>query len=175
MFKRNVSILTLALIAGGISAFPALAGSSRPSAVAPPGWSAREGDSGSQYFLPPGATDMNVYEAVFPTQLMNGTLENTASAIWHTVVGTEHIVDAKGKSLRGSDGAPAYEVLVATLDAQNSGVYRVFIVKQYGRNVAAGELRFNDVDRIQSIGKPAINSLLGMSAQQEITPYHASC
>jgi hypothetical protein len=58
---------------------------------------------------------------------------------------------------------PAYEVLVATIDAQNQGVYRVFSAKQYGRNVAAGELRFNDVDCIKDIGKPAIASLLDLT------------
>jgi hypothetical protein len=182
VFKRNVSILTLALIGGAISAFPALANSQRPSASAPPGWSEREGNSGSQYFLPPGASDMSVYEAIFPTQHLNGTLEQTASEIWRAVIGREHLVDSKAKPVRGADGSPAYEVLVATVDAQNQGVYRIFVVKQYGQNVAAGELRFNDVDSIKTIGKPAIASLLNMSADDgtiapdqagTITPYHA--
>ena len=183
MIKRNVSILTLAVIAGAVSTFPALANSQRPSASAPPGWSEREGNSGSQYFLPPGASDMSVYEAIFPTQQLSGTLEQTASAIWHVVIGRERLVDFKGKQIHGNDGAPAYEVLVATIDAQNQGVYRVFITKQYGQSVAAGELRFNDLDRIKDIGKTAISSLLDMNAGYgstapfqagTITPYHAT-
>ena len=176
MFKRNVSVLTLAVIAGAISAFPSLAGaaSSRPSADTPAGWSPREGPAGLEFFVPPGAANMDVYEAIFPTQSMNGTLEQTASTIWHAIVGNEHVVDAKTKRVRVMDGAPTYEVIVASLDAQNRGIYRVFIVKQYGENVAAGELRFNDVDRIKAIGKPAVVSLENMSAQyQPIAEYHA--
>jgi hypothetical protein len=165
--KRYVSILTLALVAGAISPFPALAGataSQRPFASAPAGWSMREGTSGLQYFLPPGATGNDVYEAIFPTRPLNGTLEDTASALWHAAIGGEKLVDSKGTRVSVSDGAPTYEVLVATIDSQNQGVYRVFIVKQYGKDVAAGELRFNDVDRIKAIGKPAVASLLRMSA-----------
>jgi len=182
VFKRNVHIVALAVIAGTISAFPSLAGaaSPRPIADTPAGWSSREGPGGLEFFVPPGAANMDVYEAIFPTQSMNGTLEQTASTIWHAIVGDEHVVDAKTKRVRVTDGAPAYEVIVATLDAQNRGVYRVFIVKQYGENVAAGELRFNDVDRIQAIGKPAVVSLENMSAHEiapyqagTITPYHA--
>lgn len=166
MFKRNVSILTLALGAGVISAFPLLASASshNPTAAAPPGWTQHIGkSSGSEYFLPPGATNMNVYEAVFPTQTLSGTLEDTANAIWRAVVGSERVVDTKGKRITVSDGAPAYEVLVASIDSQNKGVYRVFVVKQYGEHVAAGELRFDDVDRIEAIGKPAFASLENMS------------
>lgn len=165
--NRNVSILTLALIAGGMSAFPQLAGadSQRPSANTPPGWTARDGRGGSEYFLPPGATTMDVYEAIFPTQKLDGTLEATAGTLWHSAIGGERLVDSKAKRISVGDGAPAYEVLVATVDGQNQGVYRVFVFKQYGGSVAVGELRFNDVDRIKAIGKPAVASLENMSAQ----------
>jgi hypothetical protein len=164
MFKRNVSILALALIAGASSAFPlfAAAAPAAPSAQPPPGWTAHERD-GLQYFLPPGATNLDVYEAVFPAQPLSGTFEQTASAIWHAIVGSEHVVDSKTKPVRVTDGAPAYEILVASIDAHNNGVYRIFVVKQYGQNVAAGELRFNDVDRIRSIGRPAVVSLENMT------------
>lgn len=174
--NRNVSILTLALIAGAISAFPQSAGadSQRPAADAPPGWTVRDGRGGSQYYLPPGATSMDVYEAIFPTQKLDGTLEQTAGALWHSVIGNERLVDSKTKRISVSDGAPAYEVLVATVDGENQGIYRVFVFKQYGESVAAGELRFNDVDRIKAIGKPAVASLENMSAQYgTITPYQA--
>jgi hypothetical protein len=149
---------------------------------APPGWTARDGRGGSQYFLPPGATTMDVYETVFPTQILNGSLEATAGSLWHSVIGTEHLVDSKAKRISVSDGAPAYQVLVATVNGKNQGVYRVFIFKQYGESVAAGELRFNDVDRIKAIGQPALVSLENMSARDgtvtpyqagTITPYHA--
>ncbi|HET9095917.1 MAG TPA: hypothetical protein VFN37_04605 [Candidatus Baltobacteraceae bacterium] len=174
--NRNVSFLTVALIAGVISAFPqwARADSQRPSAQVPPGWTAREGRGGSQYYVPPGATGMDVYEAIFPTQKLNGTLEQTSGALWHTVIGGERLVDSKTRRITATDGAPAYEVLVATVDRQNQGVYRIFVFKQYGQSVAVGELRFNDVDRIKMIGKPAVASLENMSAQAgAITPYQA--
>ncbi len=176
MFKHNVSMLTLALIAGVASAFPSVAGavSQRPAADVPSGWTQREGPDGLEVFLPPGATNMDVYEAIFPTQTLNGTLEETASAIWHAMVRGERIVDAKSKSIRVSDGAPAYETIVATIDSKNQGIYRVFVIKQYGRNVAAGELRFNDVDRIEAIGKSAVASLENMSADYgTVTPYQS--
>lgn len=147
-------------------AFPAFTRAAqphRPSAVTPPGWTARDGDAGLRYFLPPGATNADVYEAVFPTQSFSGTLEETASAIWHAVVGRERVVDARGKRIAVNDGVPAYEVVVASIDGQSRGVYRVFVFKQYGAEVAAGELRFNDVDRIKAIGKPAVASLENMA------------
>lgn len=183
--NRNVSMLTLALIAGAVSAFPhrAAADETRPSVNAPPGWTARDGRGGSEYFLPPGATTMDVYEAIFPTQDLSGTLQDTASSLWHSVIANEKFVDAKSKAIQVDDGAPAFEVLVATVNAQNQGVYRVFVFKQYGQKVAVGELRFNDVDRIKSIGKAAVASLENMSAQYgtitpyqagTITPYHAT-
>lgn len=174
--KRNVSMLTLALIAGAISAFPQFAGADtqRPNADAPPGWTARDGHGGSEYFFPPGAASMDVYEAIFPTQKLSGSLEDTAGTLWHSVIGSEHLVDSKAKRISVSDGAPAYQVLVATVNANNQGVYRVFIFKQYGENVAVGELRFDDVDRIKAIGQPAIASLEHMSAEYgTITPYQA--
>ncbi len=135
----------------------------RPIADAPAGWSAHDGAGGLHYFTPPGGSDSDVYEAVFPTQKMNGTLEQTAAGIWRAIVGNERIVDTKSKAISVRDGAPAYEVIVASLDARNLSVYRVFIVKQYGRSVAAGELRFTDVQRIADIGEAAFASLEGMS------------
>lgn len=163
MFKRNATILTLAVIAGAVSAFPAFANSQRPSATPPRGWSERVGTSGSQYFLPPGASDMSVYEAIFPMQPLSGTLVQTAGTIWHAIVGSERIVDSKASLIRSKDGAPACEVLVAIVDAHNQGVYRIFVAKQYGQNVAAGELRFDNVERIREIGEPAVASLLEMA------------
>jgi hypothetical protein len=164
---RIVGIATLALTAGAACIFSALASAAtpqRPTAVAPPGWSSRASETGGTlYFVPPGAANMDVYEAIFPTQLLNGSLEETATGIWRTAIGAERVVDSQGKRIRVSDGAPAYEVLVATLNTRNEGVYRVFVVKQFGQNVAAGELRFNDVDRIKAIGKPAVASLENMS------------
>lgn len=185
MFKRPVIMLALALGAGVVATFPLLAGASsqNPAAAVPPGWTQQTGkSSGSEYFLPPGATNMSIYEAIFPTQVLDGTLEDTAKVIWRAVVGSERVVDTKGNRITVSDGAPAYEVLVASIDAQNRGVYRIFVVKQYGQHIAAGELRFDDVDRIQAIGKPAIASLENMSVDYggitpaqagEVTPYHA--
>jgi hypothetical protein len=114
--------------------------------------------------MPPGADTMSVYETIFPTQTVNGTLEKTASAIWHRAIGLERLVDSKAKRIAVSDGTAACEVLVATLDAQNRGVYRIFIFKQYGQIVVAGELRFDDIDRFKAIGEPAVASLENMSA-----------
>lgn len=172
--NRNVSMLTLALIAGGISAFPQFAGADtqRPSADAPPGWTARNGRGGSEYFLPPGATTMDVYEAIFPTQTLDGTLEKTAGTLWHSMIGNERFVDSKTTRVRADDGAPAYQVVVATVDGQNRGIYRVFVFKQYGSSIAAGELHFNDVDTIKAIGRPALNSLYAMTSGT-IAPYQA--
>jgi hypothetical protein len=170
-------MLTLAFMAGAISILPSIAGATGaqpPSADAPPGWSSHEAPGGLHYFMPPGATNMDVYEAIFPAQSLNGTLEQTAAGIWHAIVGEERVVDSKAKRIRVSDGAPTDEVIVASVDARNEGVYRVFVVKQYGQSVAAGELRFDSVDRIKSIGKPAFDSLENMTASyQSITPYQA--
>lgn len=106
---------------------------------------------------------MDIFEAIFPTQSLDGTLEQTASEIWHAAIGNERVVDSKLTRIRVSDGVPACEIVVATLDAQNQGVYRVFVVKQYGENVASGEVRFNDIDRFQAIGQPAVASLENMT------------
>jgi hypothetical protein len=154
-------------MAGAVSIVPSLANAAdaqRPSVDAPSGWSTHNGPDGLQYFVPPGATNMDVYEAVFPTQPVNGTLEESAGAIWHAIVGDERVVDSKAQRIRVRDGAPTYEVLVATVDSQNHGVYRVFIVKQYGENVAAGELRFTDPEKFAKIGGSAFASLEGMTA-----------
>lgn len=153
-------------MAGAVSIFPSIACATdvqRPNAAAPSGWSAHDGPGGLQYFIPPGATNMDAYEAVFPTQRMNGSIEDTASGIWHAIVGDERVVDSKAKAIRVADGAPAYEVLVATVDRRNQAIYRVFIVKQFGQRVAAGELRFTDVDGFKNIGGSAFASLENMS------------
>lgn len=172
---RSVSILTLALIAGAVFASPARASQAgaQPYVAAPPGWT-QQRSAQTQYFLPPGASNGSVYEAVFPMLTLDGSLEQTASEIWHKMIGGEQLVDSKSKTLTADDGSRAYETLVATLDQAHHGVYRVFVVKQYGDAVAAGELRFDDVDRIKAIGKPALDSLLAMSAdEQTIQPYRA--
>ncbi|HLI95481.1 MAG TPA: hypothetical protein VKT72_05250 [Candidatus Baltobacteraceae bacterium] len=155
-------------MAGAVSIFPCAtraADAQQPTADTPPGWSAHDGPEGLRYFVPPGATNMDVYEAVFPRQQLSGTLEETTSGIWHGIVGSERIVDSKTTRINVNDGAPAYEVAVASVDSQNRAVYRVFIVKLYGRTVAAGELRFNDVDHMKSIGEPAYASLENMVLQ----------
>lgn len=110
---------------------------------------------------------MNVYEAIFPTQKLEGTLEQTAGALWRRLIGTERLVDSKTRRISAPGGAPAYEVLVATVDAQNRGIYRVFVFKQYERSVAVGELRFDDLDRMKAIGEPAVASLENMSARHD--------
>lgn len=182
MSKHILAMTALALTAGAISAFSSSAGAApeRPTASVPSGWTTRDGPGGLEVFLPPGASSMETYEAIFPTQSMSGTLKDTATRISRAIVGDEHLVDAKGRFIRVNDGAPAYELLVASVDAHNRGVYRIFVVKQYGRSVAAGELRFDDVDSIKAIGKPAVASLENMSPQEiepyqagTITPYHA--
>jgi hypothetical protein len=173
--SRKVTLLTLALLAGAVSIVPSIAvaaDTQRPSADTPSGWSAHAGPGGLQYFVPPGATNMDTYEAVFPTQSLTGTLQQTAAAISGAIVGDERVIDTKAKEIRVGDGAPTCEVIVASVDAKNQGIYRVFVVKQYGANVAAGELRFTDVDRIKSIGEGAFASLENMTAA-DITPYHA--
>lgn len=107
---------------------------------------------------------MDVYEAIFPAQKLTGSFEDSAGALWRSTIAGERLVDSKTKRITVSDGVPAYEVLVATVNAQNQGVYRVFVFKQYAQTLAAGELRFDDVDRIKSIGRPAVSSLENMSA-----------
>ena len=131
-----------------------------PVVTAPPGWTA-EPASAVQVFVPPQGTGQT-YEAVLPPQPLSGSLEHTASVIWRGIVGDERVVDSKGEYIRAADGAPTYEVLVATIDASNRGLYRIFIVKQYGAQVAAGELRSDDVARVQAVGEAALASLEGM-------------
>lgn len=170
--NRTLLIFTLALVTGAVSAFPQFANAAlqRPSADAPPGWTTRDGGAGSEFFLPPGATTLDVYEAIFPGRKLNGSLEDMAAAFWRRTIAGERLVDSKSKRITVSDGVPAYEVLVATVNAQNQGVYRVFVFKQYGRTLAAGELRFNSVDVIKAIGQPAVASLENMSAGSTLTP-----
>src|SRR6185437_1613070 len=116
-------------------------------------------------FLPPGATSTDVCETIFPTQRLSGSFEDTAASIWRKAIGGERLVDVKSKYIVVSDGAPAYRVLVATLSAQNQAIYHVFVFKQYGKDVAAGELRFSHIEQIEAIGEPAITSLENMSAR----------
>lgn len=159
-----VRILTLALIAGLAVSSPAHASQNarEPHAPTPAGWTERS-TAQTQYYVPNGdATAGDTYEAVFPVLGLDGSLQQTADEIWHEMIGRERLVDSKSTAITAQDGAPAYEILVATLDAKNRGVYRVFVVKQYGNAVAAGELRFTDIDRMKAIGKPALDSLLEM-------------
>jgi hypothetical protein len=133
-----------------------------PVVTAPPGWTAGQAPAAIRVFLPPDTARAQTYEAVLPPQPLSGSLEQTASVIWHALVGNERIVDAKGQYIRVPDGATAYEVLVATIDANDKGIYRIFILKQYGDRVAAGELRSDDVERVKAVGKAALASLEAM-------------
>jgi hypothetical protein len=133
-----------------------------PVVTAPPGWTAQRASAAVQVFIPPKGTGAQTYEAILPPQPLRGSLEQTATVIWHALVGNERIVDAKGEYIRVPDGAAAYEVLVATIDASNKGIYRIFIVKQFGSQVAAGELYSDSVARVQAVGEPALASLEAM-------------
>lgn len=166
--NRTVSMLTLAVIGSAVAAFPypAAADSQRPNALVPPGWSARDGRGGFEYFLPPGATTADVCETIFPTQKLDRSLEDTAAAVWRPAIAGERLVDAKSQRITVTDGAPAYRVVIATVNSQNQGVYRVFVFKQYGQTVAAGEFRFSDIAQIEAIGAPAISSLESMSERK---------
>lgn len=161
--KRIAILLTLSFIACCAVSAPVRAAAQLPLAAPPAGWSAHR-SGGLQYFLPPGDSSSDVYEAIFPTQSIHGSLQQTAGEIWQAIVGPERIVDTKTTEIRVSDGVPACEVLVASIDARNQSVYRVFVVKQYGDRVAAGELHFGSVERIKAIGQPALASLENMSA-----------
>lgn len=165
---RYISMLALAMMAGAVVAsaqFATAAGSQRPNVDTPAGWSAHDGNGGSEYFSPPGENATALRETIFPTQRLSGSLEETAEPLWRDAIANERVVDVKFSRITVTDGVPAYRVIVATVNAQNQGVYRVFVFKQYGQNVAAGELRFSDIGKIQAIGKPALDSLENMSAR----------
>lgn len=128
---------------------------------APSGWTQLQSDSDTRFFFP-RAGDRSTFVAIFPTQDIDGTLERTLSATWHKAIGNERVVDAQEKSAVTSDGAPALMEIVATVDAANTGIYRVFIVKQYGTRVASGELRSDDPAKMQNVGDEALRMLENM-------------
>ena len=146
-----------------LAAAPAVSAPSPATQIRPvPGWIQLDDGANTRFFFP-RIEDSATFVAIFPTQTLDGTLEHTLSASWHRAIGNEHLVDAQEKSVPGTDGAPALIEIVATMDANNRGVYRVFVVKQYGERVVSGELRSNDPEKMKSVGDEALRILESMS------------
>jgi hypothetical protein len=153
-----VSIFTLALV----SPLPTT------QAHSPDGWTALQSDGNTQFFFPHDS-DRSTFVAIFPTQESHDTLPHALSALWHKTIGKERVVDAEQKHIASADGAPALLEIVATVDAANNPIYRVFVVKQYGSQIASGEFRSDDPEKMQNVGDAALQMLQGMS----VTPADA--
>jgi hypothetical protein len=142
---------------------PAVSAPSPTTQIRPlPGWTQLDDGANTRFFFP-RIDDSATFVAIFPTQSLDGTLAQTLSASWHRAIGRERLVDAQQKSVPVSDGAPALLEIVATVDANNRGIYRVFVVKQYGERVVSGELRSNDPQKMKSVGDDALRILESMS------------
>jgi hypothetical protein len=109
-------------------------------AHSPSGWTALRDDANTQFFFP-----------------------HTLAALWHKTIGNEHLVDAEQKQLVTADGAPALLEIVASVDEANRAIYRVFVVKQYGSEIASGEFRSNDPEKMKALGDAALTMLETMS------------
>jgi hypothetical protein len=152
VFYALVASLTLALLAPQPAA----------QAQAPSGWASLQDDRNDRFFFPQGA-DHSTFVAIFPSRPLDRTLEQTLSNVWHATIGTERLVDAQQKRTLSPDGAPALLELVATVDGANRGIYRVFMVKQYGPRIVSGEFRSDDPDKMKDVGDAAMRMLQGMT------------
>jgi hypothetical protein len=128
----------------------------------PSGWSTLQSDGNTRFFFPDG-NDRSTFVAIFPTQENHDTLAHALSALWHKTIGNEQLVDAEQKQIVSADGAPALLEIVATIDAANRAVYRVFVVKQYGSEIASGEFRSDDPQKMKVSGDEALEMLQSMS------------
>lgn len=133
--------------------------------VAPTGWSTLKDGANTQFFFP-HQNDRTTFVAIFPAQALDGTLEHALANVWHKTVGAERVVDAEQKHIVSADGAPALLEIVATVDGANRGIYRIFVVKQYGERIVSGEFRSDDPDKMKTVGDAALQMLQNMS----ITP-----
>jgi hypothetical protein len=131
-------------------------------AHSPSGWTALRDDANTQFFFP-HVNDSSTFVAIFPTVQSTGTLPHTLAALWHKTIGNEHLVDAEQKQLVTADGAPALLEIVASVDEANRAIYRVFVVKQYGSEIASGEFRSNDPEKMKALGDAALTMLETMS------------
>jgi hypothetical protein len=130
--------------------------------IAPSGWTTLQDGANTQFFFP-RQDDRSTFVAIFPQQKMSGTLQRTLTTLWHRTIGAERVVDAEEKSIPSADGAPALLEIIATVDGANRGVYRIFMVKQYGDRIVSGEFRSDDPDKMKGIGDAALQMLRTMS------------
>lgn len=131
----------------------------------PAGWSTLQDDRNDRFFFP-HTGDRSTFVAFFPAQPIEGTLQQSLSSLWHTAIGSERIVDAQQRQSASPDGAPELLEIVATVDAEGQGVYRVFIIKQYGTRIVSGEFRSDDPAKMNTVGDAALRMLQGMTAAQ---------
>ncbi len=151
-----VSVLTLGLV----SPLP------MTQAQSPSGWTALQDDANTQFFFP-RQNDSSTFVAIFPTEQSRDTLAHALSSLWHRTIGKERLVDAEQRDIVSADGAPALLEIVATVDAANRAIYRIFVVKQYGSEIASGEFRSDDPAKMKNVGDAALQMLQTMSLVPE--------
>lgn len=134
-------------------------------AQAPSGWASLQDDRNDRFFFPRSG-DHSTFVALFPSQPLEGTLAQTLSKVWRATIGAEHVVDAQQQQTIAPDGAPALLELIATVDGTNRGIYRVFVVKQYGGRIVSGEFRSDDPDKMKDSGDEALRMLQGMTLER---------
>lgn len=128
----------------------------------PSGWATLQSDGNTQFFFP-DQNDRSTFVAIFPTQENRDTLAHALSTLWHKTIGNEQLVDAEQKPISTADGAPALLEVVATIDSANRAIYRVFVVKQFGSEIASGEFRSDDPQKMKVSGDEALQMLQSMS------------
>ena len=151
-----VSALTLALVSPPPTT----------QAQSPSGWTSLQDDANTQFFFP-HPNDSSTFVAIFPTEQSSNTLAQALSSLWHRTIGKERLVDAEQRHIVSADGAPALLEIVATVDAANRSIYRIFVAKQYGTTIASGEFRSDDPEKMKNVGNAALQMLQSMSVTQQ--------